>query len=72
MREEIRQLERGKRMFDLTKRRDVLEKEKVVHDTGWSPPAELGGAAVVPGQDAGHSHYGEVSRRIKRRCVSCR
>lgn len=34
MREEIRQLERDKRMFELAKRRDVLEKEKAVRDTG--------------------------------------
>lgn len=66
VREEIRQLERDKRMFELVKRRDVLEKERAARDTAKPSPSEAGGAPAAT-QDAGHSTYGEVSRRSRTR-----
>ena len=69
MREEIRQLEREKRMFELMKRRDVLEKERAARDTVKSQPAEPE-VTQTASQEAGHSNYGEVTRRsrTRRRC----
>ena len=71
MREEIRQLERDKRMFDLVKRRDALERERAARDmaleTGkplTSPPE---GVAPTMSPDVGHSSYGDVSRRSRTR-----